>query len=198
MMNNPNTFQNERPDKLPQHRGGLDPLVILSLIMKYWYFFLIAVILALLGARFYLGHTMSVYMTSTTIQVNETGDRPVVNNDELLQGLGLPGGMRNLENQIMILTSRALTEKVLKELPFEIEYYLKTMRNSISIYPEIPIKVIDENGVTLPKDIEFSILYLGNNSFILTTLFLINRLLLVRSLKSRKVVSVLNAGTKNG
>ena len=40
--------------------------------------------------------------------------------------------MRNQENQIMVLTSRALTERVLKELPFEIEYYVKTIKNSNS------------------------------------------------------------------
>ena len=166
-MNNPSIFQKEQQGKLPQPVGGLDPLVILSLIMNNWYYFLIALIAALIGARFYLSHTLPVFRSTVTIQVNETGDRPIVNNDELLQGLGLPGGMRNQENQIMILTSRALTERALKELPFEIEYYLKTIKNSIPIYPEIPIKVIYDNGSAIPRNIEFSFLYLGNKSFIL-------------------------------
>ena len=44
--------------------------------------------------------------------------------------------MENIENQIMMLKSRALVEKTLKELPFEIEYYFKTIRNGLPIYPE--------------------------------------------------------------
>jgi tyrosine-protein kinase Etk/Wzc len=167
MKNNLNPFQKEQQDKLPQQVGGIDPLVIISLIMNNWYFFVIAVVGAFIGARFYLGHTMRVYKTTITIQINETGDRPLVSNDELLQGLGLPGGMRNLENQIRVLSSRAVTEKALKELPFEIEYYFKTKKNSIPIYPEIPIKVISDEVGTIPKDVEFSILSLGNGNFIL-------------------------------
>jgi tyrosine-protein kinase Etk/Wzc len=166
-MNNPNTFQKEHHGSLPQHSVGIDPLVILSMIINNWYYFVISAIVAFIGARFYLNHTLPVFMSTVTIQINETGERSIGNNDELLQGLGLPGGMRNQENQIMILMSRSLTERALKELPFEIEYYFKTLRNSIPVYPEIPIKVISDNEGTIPKDIEFSILYLGNKNFIL-------------------------------
>jgi tyrosine-protein kinase Etk/Wzc len=167
MKHNPDTLLEVQHEVHPPQTGGLDPLVILSLILKNWYFFVMAVIAALYGAHFYLGHTMRVYKTTTTIQINETGEKSLVSNDELLQGLGLPGGMRNLENQMRVLSSRAITEKALKELPFEIEYYFKTRRNSIPIYPEIPIKVLVDKDGTIPKDVEFSILNLGNNSFIL-------------------------------
>jgi tyrosine-protein kinase Etk/Wzc len=165
MNNIPNDIKGELQNNQIQQRGGLDPLVILSLILKNWYFFVITSVIAFFGAHFYLGHTMPVYRTITTIQINETGDRPLVNNDELLQGLGLPGGMRNLENQIKVLSSRAVTEKTLKELPFDIEYYFKTRRNSLPIYPEMPIRVISEKEDIIPHDVEFSIFYLGNNRF---------------------------------
>ena len=114
---------------------------------------------------FILNHTMPVYRTSATILINETEDRPLVDNSELLQGLGLPGGMKNLENQIMIIKSRALTESTLKELPFEVEYYFKTIRNKLPIYPEMPIKIVSDNEIPLPKDTEFSISFLDNNMF---------------------------------
>jgi tyrosine-protein kinase Etk/Wzc len=164
-MNYPSTIQKEQQGKPSQQSGGLDPMVILSLILKNWYFFVIAVIVAVFIARFYIGHTMPVYMSKTTIQINETGERTLANNDEILKGLGLPGGMRNQENQLMILKSRALTERALKELPYEIEYYLKTIKNSIPIYPEIPIKVSSDKEIPLPRDTEFSIMNLGNNGF---------------------------------
>ncbi len=87
-----------------------------------------------MGARFYVKHTMPVYRTSTTLLINDTDERPVVDNSELLQGLGLPGGLKNLENQIMILESGSLIEKTLKELPFEISFYIKTLRNKLNAY----------------------------------------------------------------
>lgn len=167
MTNTLNTFHQEQKERIPVHSAGLDPVVILSLLIKNWYYFLFSLIIALLLARFYLGHTMPVFLSSTTIQINETGERQLINNDEIMLGLGLPGGMRNLENQISVIKSRPVTERALKQLPFEITYYYKTIKNEIPIYPDIPIKLIYDNEANFPKDIEFSVSYLGRNSFIL-------------------------------
>jgi len=164
-MNYQGTFTNEQQRRLSEEGVGNDLRVILSILKKNWYYFLIIIIAALFGARFYVGHVMPVYETATTILINETEDRPLVDNSELMQGLGLPGGMRNLQNQVMILRSRALTETTLSELPFEFEYYFKTIRNKLPIYPEVPVKVISNDGIPLPKDTEFSIIYRGNNMF---------------------------------
>lgn len=146
--------------------SGLDPQLMLKLIVKYWYIFILSILIALLGARLFITHTMPVYMSSTTILVNEVGgERTIANNEDLLQGLGLSGGMRNLENQIMILKSRALTEQALKELPFDIEFYQKTFRHKISIYPYYPIKIFFDGATSLPKDTEFTIEIGGENNF---------------------------------
>jgi capsular exopolysaccharide synthesis family protein len=108
---------------------------------------------------------MPLYRVSSTILINEESENQSINNEQLLNGLGLPGGLRKMDNQIMILSSRALTERALKELPFQIEYYYKTVRNSIPIYPEIPIQVLSNSRIPLPMDVEFSVTYMGNNMF---------------------------------
>ena len=137
--------------------------VFIPLILKNWYWFVFALVVALVGVRFYMNHTMPVYRTSATILINETGERSFMDNSEILQGLGLPGGMRNVQNQIMILSSIALTESTLKELPFEVEYYFRTIRNILPIYPETPVKVIADADIPLPRDTEFFIEFMGNN-----------------------------------
>ena len=38
----------------------------------------------------HIKHTMPIYRTSATILIDETEDRPLLDNSELLQGLGLP------------------------------------------------------------------------------------------------------------
>lgn len=164
-MNNPDNPWLDQQTKQRQKVGGLDPIVILLLLKKNWYWIVFGLVLSLIGARFYIGHTMPTYETTATILINKTEGRALVDNTELLQGLGLPGGMQNLENQIMILKSRELIEKTLGELPFGIEFYFKTIRNRLPIYPGMPISVISDNENPLPKDTEFSISYLGNNSF---------------------------------
>ncbi len=138
---------------------------LLAIIFKNWYWFVLALLLAHLVVRFHIRHTMPVYRTSSTILINETDDRPLLDNSELLKGLGLPGGMKNLQNQIMILRSSALTEETLSELPFETEYYTKGLRNRVPVYPAIPVKVSSKYEIPLPRDTEFEIKYLGNNRF---------------------------------
>ena len=164
-MTNQETSPNGPLDKHSLHRNVLDPEVVISLILKNWYFFAGAILIALLGARIYTNLTMPTYRTSTTVLINETEDRPIVDNTELLQGLGLPGGFKNLQNQIMILRSGALIERTLNELPFEISYYFKSMRKSVPVYPETPIRVFSDNEIPLPRNTEFSITFLGNNKF---------------------------------
>lgn len=164
-MDDRNTLYLDSQGRMNKQSSGLDPVVIFNLLKKNWYWFLLTSLITLYGAKFYLGHTMPVYQTSVTVLINETEDRPMIDNSELLQGLGLPGGMKNLENQIMVIKSRALTEKTLEQLPFEIEYYIKTSRNKLPIYPDSPVRVSSETVIPLPKDTEFSITYLGNSMF---------------------------------
>jgi len=165
MMKNPNILQIDPQSTMPPKSSGLDPMVILSLLMKNWYYIILSILVGLYGARFYISHTMPVYRTSATILINENENRPLVDNSDLLQGLGLPGGMENIENQITMLKSRALVEETVKELPFEIEFYIKTLRNSLPVYPDVPVRILSDNSMPLPRDIEFSIKYLENNKF---------------------------------
>jgi capsular exopolysaccharide synthesis family protein len=147
----------------PPETKKTDIQVFLPLILKNWYWFVFTLVFALWAVRFYIGHTLAVYRTSATVLINETGERSFMDNSEILQGLGLPGGMRNVQNQIMILRSFALTESTIKELPFEVEFYFKTIRNILSIYPETPVRFVADAAIPLPRDTEFYIEFLGNN-----------------------------------
>lgn len=164
-MSNPVPLQSTHHENFIQQRDVWDPAVILSLIIKNWYLFLGAIILAYMAGMFYIDHTMAVYRTTSTLLINETEERPLVDNTELLQGLGLPGGMRNLENQILILKSVALVESTIKQLPFQTEFYFKTTRSKLPVYPETPIRIVAVDSIPLPWNTEFSMVFLGNNRF---------------------------------
>jgi tyrosine-protein kinase Etk/Wzc len=166
-MKNPDNLQFEQQNKQIWTSRGLDPFAVLNLLWKNWYWFIIGILIGLYGANFYIKHTMPAYKSAATLLINETENSALAGNTELLQGLGLPSGMQNLENQMMILKSRELTEKTLKELSFEVEFYFKTIRNQLPIYPDMPLKIVSDREIPLPRNTEFSINYLGNNSFII-------------------------------
>lgn len=169
MMNTQSTFQSDQKNKLSRQKDFHNPIVFFTLILKNWYFFVIAIAISLFGARLYINHTLPTYISAVTLLINETEDQPLVDNSELLQGLGLPGGMRNMENQIMILSSAALIERTLKDLPFETEFYYKTIVNELPIYPDSPIKILSEAKIPLPQNTEFSVTILDNNMFNLSS-----------------------------
>ena len=165
-MKEKDNFTFEQSNKQP--RGNLfDLMVIVPLVLKNWYWFLISVVFAIIASNWYIKHTMPIFRTTATILVNDREERTLVDNSDLLQGLGLPGGMKNIQNQIMLLKSRALTEITLNELPFEIEFYFKTLRNRLPIYPDMPVRVISDTDNPLPQDIEFTLEFLNDSVFIL-------------------------------
>lgn len=164
-MNDSRDMYKEIPNKVNQPKNQFDLIALIPLVLKNWYWFVITIAIALFLGRFYINHTLPVYRSYATVLINETEDRPLFDNSELLTGLGLPGGMRNMENQIIIIRSRALVKSTLDELPFDIEYYFQAYRNKLPIYPEQPIRVVIDSGVPLPSDIDFSIVYLGDDRF---------------------------------
>lgn len=168
-MKNGDDFQLDQIPRTGRPTTGLDPLAILQLLKKNWYYLVISMVVALLGAYIYIGHTLPVFRSSATILVNETENRPLVDNSDILQGLGLPGGMENIQNQMMVLKSRALVEKTLKDLPFETEFYIKTLKNRLPIYPEHPIRIASDGVLPLPRDTEFLIEYIGSTGFTISS-----------------------------
>jgi len=148
-----------------QDTGTIDLLAVLTLIVKHWYVFIICLSGALFFARFYIRHTLPMYRTSSIIVINERDDRSMIDNFQVFQGLGMPGGLSNIENQMTMLRSRALIEKTLNHLPFEIEYYYRTLRNKMILYPDPPLSVVSDTEIPIPKDTEISITYLGNNMY---------------------------------
>lgn len=110
---------------------------------------------------------MPVYETTATLLINEIENRQFSDNTQILQGLGLPGGMQNLQNQMMILKSRDLVDKTLENLPFEVEFFFKTLRNTLPIYPEVPLLLVYNESIPLPRDVEFSISFLGRDSLLI-------------------------------
>ncbi|MGQ1785692.1 polysaccharide biosynthesis tyrosine autokinase [Saccharicrinis sp. GN24d3] len=163
-MKNNNKVLNSNKNNPALKNIGVDPGLIVNILIKNWYYFAITIVLAFIGARYYISHSMPVYRVYTSVLIYEEENNTGPDNDELLKGLGLPGGMRNLENQTMIITSRELTARALKELDFELEFYFKTVSNEISLYPNSPVKIKFNGENPLPKNVEFGIEYLGNDN----------------------------------
>ena len=159
------SFQLAGSSRKQRPENEVDLKKIFYLVVSNWYFFLIAILVALICAFLYNRYTTPVYRVSATLLINEGKKGGLTENSQFLEGLGLGAGTQNLDNQIAVLSSKTLIGRTLDELPFYIEYYYYKLNNKITLYPYSPIKVIPEIPDSLPRDIEFTFKYLNNNMF---------------------------------
>jgi tyrosine-protein kinase Etk/Wzc len=149
----------------PHQENVINFRKVFSLMLSNWHYFLITLILALICAFLYNTLTIPTYRVSATLLINEEKKGALIGNDQLLEGFGLGAGTKNLDNQIMVLSSRTLIGRTLDELPFDIEYYHRGLFNKIALYPSHPIKIVPEAADSFPRDLEFTFKFLGNTKF---------------------------------
>jgi tyrosine-protein kinase Etk/Wzc len=164
-MSNDNLLQIDSQKRRQPQDDMIDFKKTFYIIISNWYYFLIALIVALIVAFLYNSFTIPTYRVSTTLLIDEEKKGSLAGNNQLLEGIGLGTGIKNLDNQIMILSSRTLIGKTLDELPFEIEYYYRGFFNKIELYPYHPIKIVPVTADSLPRDLEFTFKYLDKNRF---------------------------------
>ncbi len=150
--------------RVQDQNESFDLIRIFSLLISKWYFFIIALILAFIFARLFLSHTLPLYKVTSSVLITEN-ERNTSLNEQFMQGMGLSNGIRNIQNQITLLKSRTLTERALAQLPFETDFYFKTLRNRLPIYPDVPIKITLIEGEDVPRNVNLEFIYLGDNKF---------------------------------
>ncbi|QNK77428.1 polysaccharide biosynthesis tyrosine autokinase [Winogradskyella sp. PAMC22761] len=113
--------------------------------LVYWYWFVLGILLALLGAYLYLRYTPKVYNSSAKIQVlNKT------------KGLELPSAAFvfnrsniNLENEIEILKSLRISEAVVDKLDLTMRFYVEgsVITTEVSQLPFHLLKTISNDSI---------------------------------------------------
>ncbi|MEM5564001.1 polysaccharide biosynthesis tyrosine autokinase [Psychroserpens sp. AS72] len=113
---------------------------------RYWYWFALGVLLALLGAYLYLRYTPKIYSSAAKIKIlNKT------------KGLELPSSAFifnrsniNLDNEIEIIKSYRIIEEVVKSLNLTAEYYEEgnVLTTQLDQFPFKFVKTIPNDSIT--------------------------------------------------
>lgn len=92
----------------------------------HWKWFVLGVAVALLGAYFYLRYTPNQYTVSTTILVDDKNSGGLSSELSAFADLGLMGGSKaSLDNEMELLKSKSLAERVVKSLGTNVKFYKK-------------------------------------------------------------------------
>lgn len=106
--------------------------------LRYWYWFLIVGFISIFLARLYLRRYTPIFRMSATVLIKE--DRSLNNSNSIVDQLDLADS-KNLDNEMEILKSRPLIEKVVDNLGLTATYWYEGTNRDNEIYDQSPIKI---------------------------------------------------------
>ena len=131
-----------------QQQGGDDeessmnfnPLEWIFTFLHYWYLFVIAIAIALGLAMLKNRRWIPSYLSQGTIVIKESNSYG--SSMALMQGFGVDAGYKNVNNQMIMLTSYDLMCRVVDSLPFmNVEYITQGRFKTRQLYRQTPILV---------------------------------------------------------
>lgn len=108
------------PYLLMEEEEGINIIQAVKEYLRYWPWFILSVVLFMTASFLYLRYTAKVYDTAAKIKIVDEGkglDLP-------MEGMLFNNSNVNLENEIEILTSYRILEKVVKELQLSTVFYV--------------------------------------------------------------------------
>lgn len=124
-----------------EEEGSFDWKEWVFIFLRYWYLFVIGVVVAF-GASYLKNRSwLPTYQTTGTILIEEqSSNRMPYGSQSLLQGFGVDAGYRNINNQVIMLGSYDLLCRVVDSLPFmNVDYMTIGRFKTRNLYTSTPI-----------------------------------------------------------
>jgi tyrosine-protein kinase Etk/Wzc len=154
--------------------NSIDLKTILNKYLIHWKWFLLAVVISLLGAFSYLRYTVPQYTATTTIVVKDEQKGGILSELAAFSDLGIGNGAKsNLENEIEILKSRSLAEITVKKLNLNVSLISPGTISDVEIYsaPPIAVNFVDKSNDFYNNSIILTFTALSPNKFRLENKF---------------------------
>lgn len=127
-----------------EEQSSLNFQSIISLVMIYKQWFIISLIICLLGAFIYLRYAHPVYEVTSKILVKDQESTTRGRSSSMLsnmQDLGFISNSVGIDNEVEILQAHTLAEQAVKDLKLYVEYKQKGKVRSQLIYKENPLNI---------------------------------------------------------
>ncbi len=162
----PQRLSNGKINPLPDET--IDLKKYLGLFISNWYWFVMSFAIAFTLAYLNNKHSKKIYNVEATILIEHhnktTGyGASSLESSSLINGFSLFPSQQNLHNQVIILQSPTHIEKVIRELDFEISYYLYETIGMREII-DAPFIVKFDKSKPVPLGISFDVSLNSDNS----------------------------------
>jgi capsular exopolysaccharide synthesis family protein len=132
--------------------------------LRYWYLFVISLVLSLGIAYFYNWYKNPVFAISAKLMIKDENAAT----EKLLQQISIEKPSKNIENEIEILRSYNIMAKVLNELEFDVSYYLIGDLKKSEVYKDCPFRISAEQLPYAAYFQECFVQLIDTNGFIFT------------------------------
>ncbi|RZJ58413.1 MAG: polysaccharide biosynthesis tyrosine autokinase [Hymenobacter sp.] len=134
---------------------------------RYWYLFVLGAALGLGAAYFYLRYyAIPQYVVSSTMLIKDEKGGQGLSNADALSDLTTFKTTRSVDNEIEVLKSASIMERVAKELDLFTSYYVEGKIIDKEIYGQsVPIKVLRNNVDSTAAGKSFTVFLKADNSF---------------------------------
>lgn len=135
---------NHNPHASPEEQTNVN---IKELLFKYLHFswlFILTIILSLIVAWVYLRYTKPLYNVSSTLLIrsdNTNRNNGSISAQDMFSDIALFQSTTNKQNEILILSSRTMMERVAKALGLQKKYEVVGNVKTVGIYPDSPFEI---------------------------------------------------------
>lgn len=116
---------------------------ILSDYLPYWYLFALGVGVCVTLAFFRIRYTVPQYYVASTLLIKDQGTGSELLSGASAESMEMFRPKKSIDDEINILKSKSLMERVLRELSFNTTYYLEGRVHDMEVYGnDLPIKIV--------------------------------------------------------
>ncbi len=149
------------------NKNELSNLGVKDLFFKYFRFlpvFILSLALALFASYIYLRYATPIYRASGTLRI-KNDKQSGGSNDERLNQLALSSGIQNIQNEIEVLKSKPLMERVVNALDLQVSYNAIGKIKSPNIYKQGPFLLQIFQLTDSSRPFSLNIKFTNNNAF---------------------------------
>ena len=149
-----------------EEESSFDIMHWVSLILHHWYLFVVCILFALGFAYLKNRTVMPTYQSIGTLIIAENR---VSGTQAIMQGFGVQSGHRNVNNQIVMLSSYDFLSRVVESLPeMRVDYINRGRFKTSNLYKSSPIIIQSEYLAPEAYNYLFKIKFNDNDSFVIS------------------------------
>jgi len=139
--------------------------MIWSLVLRYWYLYVIALALLIPSGNLYLKYVKPMYNVKTTVLIKDQKNKQII--DDILAEYKLETD-RNIYNEIEILKSYKLIGKTIRALDFNISYFSKGTIKESETYRNAPYRIQLDTAFANPMNVKVDIFFHSDSNYTLS------------------------------